>query len=221
MNKKIKVHVPYGGKSYTNWLVNKELVDNIEDADLVFMTGGEDANPALYGEKVGRYTYFNQRREDIEVAAMKKAISLGIPMFGTCKGLQMINIMAGGTLVQDMDHPGGHGMMTTDGQKFRINSLHHQCINPYNLPKEDYEILAVSDVRSKVHLNGDDIDITKDVPEDIEVAFFPKIKALGTQFHNELLFNNNPEHPLFQWHYKLIKDKLGLDVLGESLNDVK
>lgn len=223
MEKKIKIFVPYGSTGYTNWITNRELVTNIKDADLVFLTGGEDCDPALYGDPKGKYTYFTPEREKAEMGAIKEAISLGIPMFGTCKGLQMLCVGAGGKLVQDMDHPGGHGMTTKDGTTFQVNSLHHQCINPYVLPADEYEILGVADVRSDIHLNGENKDISEQVPEDIEAAYFPKIKALGVQHHPEMMWYSSKtkkNNPYFTWLRDQVWEKLHLEVEGVQTDSI-
>lgn len=213
MEKKIRVFVPYGSRGYTNWIQNRELVNDIKDADLVFLTGGEDCDPASYGDTKGTWTHYTPSREKAEMGAIKEAISLGIPMFGTCKGLQMLCIGAGGKLVQDMSHPGGHGMVTKDGKTFKVNSLHHQCINPYVLPADEFEVLGAADIYSEEHLDGEDKDISEQIADDIEAAYFPKIKALGVQHHPEMMWNNNPESPYFKWLFSEVKEKLGLEIV--------
>lgn len=211
--KKIKVFVPYGSKSYANWIHNKEFVDSVKDADLVFLTGGEDCDPALYDEPTGKWTYYNTNRENIEYAAGKEAIALGVPIFGTCKGFQMSCILAGGKLIQNMSHPGGHFITTKEGKKLRVNSLHHQMVYPYNLPEEDYEVLATTpELLSDEHLGGREEEMLKEGQQEIETAFFPKIKALGAQYHKEMMSEEqNPE--LFAWTRDLFKEKLGLIIV--------
>lgn len=212
MDKKIKIFHANSSTGYSNWIPNRQIVDNIEDADLVLLEGGADVKPELYGQKAGSYTYCSPGADKREAYALEKALELGIPIWGTCKGLQHIAVAAGSTLVQDMDHPGSHKMRTIDGEIFPINSLHHQCINPYNLPKDEYEILGISDIKSEHHLDENDKDISNQIAEDIEAAYFPKVKGLAVQFHPEMMWNNNPESPMYQWLYKLIKEKLGLTV---------
>lgn len=206
----IKVYVPYGSVGYTNWIKNKKLVNTIEEADLVFLTGGEDCDPSSYGEKAGSYTYWNNRREEIESEAIEKAIALGKPMFGTCKGLQMLCIAAGGKLIQDMDHPGSHRILTKDGESFSVNSLHHQAIYPFDLPKDKYEILAETPIKLSPHyLNGDDNNI--DVPTEVEAAYFPEIKAMGVQYHPEMMFTGEIT-PHFSWLFDEINKNLNLQI---------
>lgn len=72
--------------SYACWIKDAELVNNIEDADIVFFTGGEDINPAIYGAKAIRETYYNDRRDKFEIEMFNK-VKPNQLVFGTCRGL--------------------------------------------------------------------------------------------------------------------------------------
>lgn len=86
MRKNKKVYVVGRAKSYASWIENATLVDNIEDADIVLFTGGEDINPALYGCKKHSSTYFNEKRDEEEIAAFNKVRSDQLCL-GICRGL--------------------------------------------------------------------------------------------------------------------------------------
>lgn len=73
---------------YADYLRNVTLVNNIEDADLVLFTGGEDINPELYGCECHESTYFTRRRDKEEVAAFK-AMRPDQFALGTCRGLSL------------------------------------------------------------------------------------------------------------------------------------
>jgi len=74
-----------------------------EDFDGVLLSGGEDVDPALYGEKK-KYdnVKVNRRRDDFELKLLHEARSSAVPVFGICRGLQLINVKFGGTLHQDL-----------------------------------------------------------------------------------------------------------------------
>ena len=122
------------------------------DFDGLLLSGGEDVDPALYGqdphEKLGRV---NRRRDDQELGLIAAARRRGAPVFGICRGLQVLNVAYGGTLVQDLPalrpssirHEVGsprdfraHEVTTTAGSfltpagasRLRVNSRHHQGI---------------------------------------------------------------------------------------------
>lgn len=87
MNKKIKkVFVVGQAKSYARWIKNSVLVDNIEEADIVMFTGGEDINPALYNCERHPSTYFNDKRDKEEIEAFKKVRKDQLCL-GICRGL--------------------------------------------------------------------------------------------------------------------------------------
>ena len=98
----IKVYVVGSGKNYANW-VSTHLVDKIDEANLVLLTGGEDVNPKYYNEPAHPRTYFSQR--DIhEMAIIQEAIKKKIPLYGTCRGLQILTVASGGKLIQDQSN---------------------------------------------------------------------------------------------------------------------
>jgi putative glutamine amidotransferase len=67
------------------------------------LTGGEDVDPARYGElpspALGSVLC---ERDDMEFAALDVALEVGMPVFAICRGLQVLNVHFGGTLYQDL-----------------------------------------------------------------------------------------------------------------------
>ena len=71
--------------------------------DLLVLTGGEDVAPARYGEKPSpRLGRVNAVRDAYEWALLSAAVRHGVPIFGTCRGEQVLNVFFGGTLYQDL-----------------------------------------------------------------------------------------------------------------------
>ena len=73
-------------------------------ADGIIIGGGEDVNPALYGKPeflvdCGKVDDF---RDSIESVLIQFALSNDIPLLGICRGQQIINVVAGGTLIPDL-----------------------------------------------------------------------------------------------------------------------
>lgn len=118
------------------------LVD-IEEADLVIFSGGEDINPDIYGEKNVASMGINKYRDAVEIEVYKKAKALGKKMLGVCRGHQLLMALSGGKLVQDIfpGHPGDHEVeVLMEGVPLlrHVNSLHHQGIKPQDVPKGFY-----------------------------------------------------------------------------------
>jgi putative glutamine amidotransferase len=74
-----------------------------EDFDGIVLSGGEDVDPELY-EQEKRYenVKVNRRRDDFELKLLDDAQASALPVFGICRGLQLINVKFGGTLHQDL-----------------------------------------------------------------------------------------------------------------------
>lgn len=121
--------------------------------DGLVLTGGEDVAPALYGATphthLGRVAI---DRDEWETALVLAARSQRTPVLAICRGIQLLNVALGGTLVQDLpsERPSGidhdppvarssatHGATIAAGSRLatacgqgevRVNSLHHQAI---------------------------------------------------------------------------------------------
>jgi putative glutamine amidotransferase len=70
----------------------------------LLMTGGVDVDPARYGEeRHEKVTAVEPERDAFEFALLLAAREARLPVFGICRGLQVLNVALGGTLVQDID----------------------------------------------------------------------------------------------------------------------
>jgi putative glutamine amidotransferase len=71
--------------------------------DGLMLTGGGDVDPALYGE-VANTTFqpAEDGRDAFEIALSRAAVASGLPFLAICRGMQVLNVAMGGTLVQDI-----------------------------------------------------------------------------------------------------------------------
>lgn len=135
--------------------------------DGLLMHGGADVWPGSYGEEPLRPEWHGDRvRDEYEIALVKAFAAAGKPVFGICRGLQLINVAHGGTLYQDIStqKPGAlvhrdaaaydlnfHTVevlpgtrlerLLGDQHRHKINSVHHQGIKSV---APGFEVEAVS-----------------------------------------------------------------------------
>lgn len=80
-----------------------EAVEALSHVDALILTGGEDVDPARYGEEVWNETVeVNYRRDTSDFLLARAALDAGLPILGICRGEQLMNVVLGGTLYQDL-----------------------------------------------------------------------------------------------------------------------
>lgn len=189
-----KIYVVGGDTGYASWMEG-DVVQNIEDADLVVFTGGEDVTPHLYGEPAHPKTYNSPFRDRIETREFLQAMQLRKHLIGICRGAQFLCVMAGGKLVQDQEvQPRYHPMSTLDDRRpIKVSSTHHQAQYPWGLPENEFKLLGFTQRLSKWHEDGLEKEIVNGITPgscEVEVAYYPKIKALAIQPHPEYYFGS-------------------------------
>lgn len=83
----MNIFVVGGATNYANFIEGAQLVDNLEKADVVLFTGGEDVDPSLYGCKKYPSTYSNIKRDLKEKAIFEKVNPNKQVCVGICRGL--------------------------------------------------------------------------------------------------------------------------------------
>ena len=207
-----KVYIVGSAKHYANFITGVKLVDDIDTADIVMFTGGEDVTPALYGAKAHPATYCDPERDEYETEMFKK-IRPDQFVVSICRGSQFVCVMNGGKLVQDVT---GHGLYHTHGiydrktgVSYQITSTHHQMQYPYDLPKEDYDVLYIAEGILSRHYEGDGINPDKIYNDgEPEIVMYHKKgmpKCLAIQGHPEYM---RPEAPVVKMINTLINSTL-------------
>lgn len=126
-----------------------------DDMDGLLLTGGGDIDPSYFGEEPDPLIRtIDKSRDQLEMALISEAVNRNIPVFGICRGLQLMNVSLGGTLIQDIashiqstvlhdDHAHSsrqnlahavkiepdtllHSILKSD--HVEVNSFHHQAI---------------------------------------------------------------------------------------------
>ena len=176
---------------------DSSFIDFINMIDGLLLSGGVDLDPSFYGEDhhpgLGRV---DASRDRAEMFLATEALRADIPILGICRGIQVLNVAAGGTLYQDipfeytnpLNHrqtePGSVGTQVIevkDGSRLSkimgqtsigVNTFHHQSVKKV---APDFMVSAVTH-------DG--------VVEGIEGSNHRF--AVGVQFHPELMWQSNP-----------------------------
>ena len=126
-----------------------------ERLDGILLPGGPDVDPAVFGEAAHPSVKIDHARDAIELPIVRWAVADDLPLFGICRGHQVINVALGGDLIQDIpsqldelvqphdtpdDQPRSqptHGVSISPesrlaaimgGTSAAVNSLHHQAV---------------------------------------------------------------------------------------------
>ncbi|HTK30071.1 MAG TPA: gamma-glutamyl-gamma-aminobutyrate hydrolase family protein [Vicinamibacterales bacterium] len=78
--------------------------DALEGASGLLLTGGDDVAPSRYGEEPHATVVSDSDagRDEFELALVREARARDLPIFAICRGVQVLNVACGGTLVQDI-----------------------------------------------------------------------------------------------------------------------
>ena len=169
----------------------------VDRLDALLLTGGGDVNPERWKGPSDSSLLVSEERDAFEFALLEAALRAGIPVLGICRGLQVINVLLGGTLVPHLDwaEGDGHSKRTEDrtqrrhrvgceagsilrqlyGSTTLVNSFHHQAVDQ---PGKELRITARSD------------DGTVEGVEHVTA------NVLGVQWHPEML---DELEPVFGW----------------------
>jgi putative glutamine amidotransferase len=92
-----------GGEPFELDYQRDPVSEAVGRASALMLTGGGDIDPSLYGETPHpTFQASEPGRDEYEVALVRAAISAGLPIFAICRGMQVLNVALGGTLVQDI-----------------------------------------------------------------------------------------------------------------------
>lgn len=90
--------------------------------DGLVMHGGADLSPTSYGEQPLRPEWSGDKvRDEYELALVRAFVAAGKPVFGICRGLQLINVAHGGTLYQDIATQKPGALVHRDADAYDLN----------------------------------------------------------------------------------------------------
>lgn len=152
---KPRILISTGGGNAANYLAAIEAAGGVGDArylpapdlayDGLLLTGGDDIDPALFGQVNRGSRGIDRARDEAELALLDAFLGANKPVLAICRGHQVVNVWLGGDLIQDLGpglapfHQKGEGdqvhlirgldgslLHRLYGPVFPVNSSHHQ-----------------------------------------------------------------------------------------------
>lgn len=97
---------------------------DIRRCDGLLLTGGGDVHPKYYGAEhvIGLMDGVNIERDEFEFEVIRNALTMEIPILGICRGMQVFNVAAGGSLIPDVQAAGfgNHRKDENDGKAHAV-----------------------------------------------------------------------------------------------------
>jgi putative glutamine amidotransferase len=174
----------------------------------LLMTGGVDIDPARYGEaRHERVTAVEPDRDAFEFALLLAAREARLPVFGICRGLQVMNVALGGSLVQDIEAE-MTGILTHTVPAPPCAIAHEVWVSKgsrlWTLLQEQMVDADTCSVNSRHHQAirrlAPGFDVTATAPDGvIEAIECPNSTfCLGVQWHPENFWRTGEFRPLFE-----------------------
>ena len=153
-------------RNYVRWLASLSIrsavvspragiPEDLAPHSALLLTGGVDVDPGLYGEDTAPETrHIDRARDDMEIGLIRAFLDAAKPVFGVCRGIQILNVALGGRLIQHIpdflagrareEHARVQGEDSVHSVRFirgcelgtvlagvaEVNSSHHQAVHP-------------------------------------------------------------------------------------------
>jgi len=170
-----------------------------EPLDALIIGGGDDISPEHYGAEHDGKARIDPERDRLEIDWIEKALAKGTPLLGICRGAQLINVVMGGSLHEDIRHlrkrtSNRRGLLPSKRvqldatsmlaavcrkNNLRVNSLHHQAVKA---PGHGMQVV------------GHDLDQLVQAIESDDGRLI-----IGVQWHPEYLFYLPAQLAIFRW----------------------
>ncbi len=172
----------------------EEMLDHL---DGLILSGGGDVAPHYFNQPLAgaEETTIDVKRDELEIGLSLAALERNMPIFGICRGCQVLNVAAGGSMIQHLDghrspqegptrfHPvqvfrGSRLHAIVDADRFEVNTFHHQGMDRSSLAPI-FRPAAVAD------------------PDEWLVEAYESVEhrwVVGVQWHPERIFELGEAH---------------------------
>ncbi|MBQ3084895.1 MAG: type 1 glutamine amidotransferase [Clostridia bacterium] len=178
-----------------------DLQSKAEEFDGLLLCGGGDVEPALYNQPPNGCQGISPERDALELHFIHEFLTAGKPILGICRGLQILNVAFGGSLIRHLPNAEQHRAEEGDlthpikaeglikelfGEHPTVNSFHHQAADRLG---QGFRAIAFAEDGT------------------VEAIQHQSLPILGVQFHPERMQNGAP---IFEWFISQIQLKKGL-----------
>ncbi len=161
----------------------------LDRLDGLMLAGGADVDPSTYGARAHPETAgANPGRDRFEIALLRSAMERGMPVLGICRGMQILNVALGGTLVQHLPERLGHeqhrsepGSFTDDEVRLEPGSLAARAAGAERLAIKSHHHQGIEELGKGAIPTG--WSVRDQLVEAIELPEHPY--ALGVLWHPE------------------------------------
>ena len=203
----------------------------LDRLDGVLLSGGVDVDPVLFGQTAHpRLGPVNRRRDDFELALTRAALRRDLPILAICRGHQVLNVAAGGTLIQDIPSV-VEGPNVHDARGPRWRRAHRVELSPGSRLREilGQDTIPVNSFHHEAVVRlGEGLVVSAHSPEDgvVEGLEMPTRRfVVAVQWHPESFWSRPDSfQPLFDAHAEACRkgalDSLRVPALAHARGEV-
>ena len=181
--------------------------DVVRDFDGLLLAGGGDVLPSVYGEAAHpTFAAAEPGRDEYEIELTRLALERDLPLLAVCRGIQVLNVALGGTLIQDIPSEVTHAE-PHDVREPRVAIAHDVWVTSGSLLErlmrervDDESVPVNSRHHQAVKRLGSGLVVTATAPDGVVEAVEEPTRSfcLGVQWHPENFYRTGEFSPLFE-----------------------
>lgn len=195
-----------GGTPLILPLLPDRVADDLQRVDGVLLSGGADVDPARYGDSDRHPATYgvDDERDAFELNLVLAALETDVPVLAICRGIQVLNVALGGTLIQDIPSLPSGGDIGHRQQEAGLTpeAIGHQVTLSPSWPLSSPPSAAMNSLgvnsfhHQAIDRLGNRLEAVAVAPDGlVEAVVVPDHPfALGVQWHPELMYHRHSVH---------------------------
>jgi putative glutamine amidotransferase len=201
-----------GGEPIEIGVGTADAFDVLGRADGLLLTGGGDVDPALYDQdRHPKFEPAEPGRDEFEIKLVRVALAANLPCLAICRGMQVLNVALGGSLIQDIPDQ-VPGAVNHSVREPRYAIAHEVWVSPesltFELLREHIEDGEVCQVNSRHHQAvkqaAEGLEVTATAPDGVIEAMERRGSGfcVAVQWHPENFWRTGEFRSLFEGFVK-------------------